>query len=279
MRREYPARLRALLDEWDEEKTSSFVELKGVSLRNWRMFCREAGVVDGRKWKQREIAAEYKLTIARVSKILETVRKRLGESVEGCAGMGSVREYRVSRRRVLLKSQIVNASEVNALTSMFRENTLPSLFTKVPRSKVQVCLNETIYSVIFIAGDKHWRKVSAGRLGRDVDWPYEYELSRDGRWLYGYKVWRNKRVVFPGYTIFWMEEDVERIGTQASRIACDMHCIRDSYLVFDCEGSFWVMDKVEVLREEKRLVVRLKPAEYGNSAIQKKSDKLCSGGS
>lgn len=67
-------------------------------------------------------------------------------------------------------------------------------------------------------------------------------------------------MVCPGYTVFWLVEDVEGVGNQASRIVNDGHCIRDSYLIFDCEGSFWVMDKVEILRKEKRLVVHLKPA-------------------
>ena len=265
MRRDYPENVRNLLSSWETENTVRFVESRGISSRNWRMFCLEAGVVDGRTWKQREIAAEYKLTSARVSKILETARKYLSGNVGSYARLGPIREYRAGRCQVLLKSQIVNASEVNALTSMFRKNTLPSLFTKVPRPKVQECLDETIYSVVFIAGDKNWRKVSAGRLGRDVDWPYEYELSRDGHCWYGYKVWRNKRVVRPGYTIFWMAEDAGGIGNPAALLVGDRHCIRDSHLVFDCGGSFWVMDNVEIFRKEKHLVVHLKPAEFGNS--------------
>ena len=266
MRRKYPGRLRTLLDEWDEEVTTSFVESKGVSLRNWRMFCLEAGV-DGRKWKQREIAAEYKLTIARVSKILETTRKRLARSVEGCAGIGSICEYRAERRRFLWRflgrSTIVNASVVNALTSLFRKHKVASRFTNALWPSVPECLEDEKYSIVFIAGGKYWRKVSTGCVGRFV-FPWKFNEYRNEWW----RIYTDERVVFPGYTIFWMVEDVEVIGNKASRIVADMHCIRDSYLVFDCEGSFWVMDKVEILREEKRLVVRLKPAEYGKRATK-----------
>lgn len=257
MRREYPARLRALLDVWDEENTSALVESKGVTLRNWRMFCLEAGVVNGRRWKQREIAAEYKLTIARVSKILGAVRRRLGGSVECYERLCPTREYRSVRRQVLQKSQIVNASFVNALTSMFKNNTLTSMFTKASWPKVSERLDYKEYFVEFIAKGKNWLKVSAGSVGRVIDWPREPEHL----WLGSHKrYYSHKRVVCPGYTVFWLVVDVEGVGNQASRIVNDGHCIRDSYLIFDCEGSFWVMDKVEILRKEKRLVVHLKPA-------------------
>ena len=259
MRRDYPENVRVLLSSWEAEKTVRFVESVGISSRNWRMFCLEAGVVDGRKWKQREIAAEYKLTIARVSKILETARKYLSGDVGSYSRLGPIREYRAGRRQVLWNSKIVNASVVNMLTSMFRKHTVASRFLKVPWPKVTECLDDE-FSIEFIADGKRWRKVSAGRLGRYI-FPYEYDRSSN-EWS---RIYNDRRVVLPGYTIFWMVEDIEGTGNNSDRLILDRHCIRDSYLVFDCAGSFWVMDKVEILRKEKRLVVRLKPAEYGNS--------------
>ena len=264
MQRKYSERVRAMLDEWNEETTISFVECNGVSKRNWRMFCLKAGVVDGHMWKLREIASEYKLTIARVSKILATVQNCLGRSGENCARLYPTWGYRTVRRQILSKSKIVNASEVNALTSYFRKNILTSQFTKVPYPKVQKCLNEESCVIVFIANGKCWRKVSAGRLCRDVDWPYEYIPFINEYW----QKYANKQVHFPGYTIFWMEEDVKGLGNQATRIVGDMHCIRESYLVFDCGGSFWVMDKVDIFRNRKKVVVRLKPAEHDSSEIK-----------
>ena len=215
--------------------------------------------MDGRKWKQREIAAEYKLTIARVSKILETARKYLSGNVGSYARLGPIREYRAGRRQVLWDSKIVNASMVNTLTSMFVKNTLMSRVTKVRWPKVTEHLDWK-YSIEFIADGKRWREVSAGRFGRRVYWPYNPDPSiRILRRKYA-----DKEVLFPGYTVFWMVEDIEGTENKSGRLILDSHCIRDSYLVFDCAGSFWVMDKVEILRTEKRLVVRLKPAEYGN---------------
>ena len=232
MRRDYPENVRELLSSWEAEKTVRFVESRGISSRNWRMFCLEAGVVDGRKWKQREIAAEYKLTIARVSKILKTVWGRLsGEEVR--TRLGLMREWRAKWYRILKETSIINATKVEELVSRFR--TAPSWH---PKEKLGWG-----YSMEFMAGERSFRLESISLLRNRSCW-----FSDD------YK-----------YVVFWLVEDVDRTGINVSTVFYEKPlCVRDAYWVFAFDELFWVVDQVVVHKDEKRLVVRLKPAEYGN---------------
>ena len=275
MRREYPENVRNLLSSWEAEKTVRFVESRGISSRNWRMFCLEAGVVDGRKWKQREIAAEHKLTIARVSAILKTIIARLSGTERDRTILGLTREYRAGRYRILKENQIVNATKVGALTSLFR--------------RTSSCA--TTESIEFIAGGKQWRVKSVGRVGRIVRWEHSEALvqffclkktfGRQRRGLARYfrdffydprfilachpHFFDRKIVDSPGFVVLWTEEDVGKVGNKVCEISCSRGANGDSYLVFDCGWAFWVVDKFDFHKKERRLVVRLKPAEYADS--------------
>ena len=275
MRREYPENVRNLLSSWEAEKTVRFVESRGISSRNWRMFCLESGVVDGRKWKQREIAVEYKMTIARVSSILRTIMARLSGTEKDRTILGLTREYRAGRYRILKENQIVNATKVGALTSLFR--------------RTSSCA--TTESIEFVADGKQCRVKSVGRLGRKVRWEHSEELvqlfclkkmfgrQRRGLARYFQGFFDDSRLILagqphffdrkivdsPGFVVLWTEVDVGKVGNKVCEISCSRGANGDSFLVFDCGGAFWVVDKFDFHTKEKRLIVRLKPAEYAHS--------------
>ena len=232
MRRDYPENVRNLLSSWETENTVRFVESRGISFRNWRMFCLEAGVVDGRKWKQREIAAEYKLTIARVSKILKTIRDRFsGEEVR--TRLGQMREWRARWYRILKETPIINAIKVEEFVSRFR--TAPSWY---PKEKLGWG-----YTMEFMAGERSLRVESISLL-RNRSWWFSDDYK---------------------YVVFWLVEDVDRKGVNVSAVFYEKpQCVRDAYWVFAFDELFWVVDQVVVHKDEKRLAVHLKPAEYGN---------------
>ena len=233
MRREYSENVRNLLSSREADATVRFVESRGISLRNWRMFCLEAGAVDGRKWKQREIAAEYKLTIARVSAILKTIRDRLSGREEGRTRIGLMRERRARWYRILRETPIINATKIEELVSRLR--TAPSWGAKEKLG--------WDYSIGFIVGDRSLRVESISFLRNRSWWG-----SNDHR-----------------YVVFWLVEDVDRTCINVSSVFYEKPlCVRDAYWVFAFDELFWVVDQVVVHKDEKRLVVRLKPAEYVN---------------
>ena len=198
------------------------------------MFCLEAGAVDGRKWKQREIAAEYKLTIARVSKILKTVRDRLLGREIGRTRIGLIRERRARWYRILRETPIINATKVEELVSRLR--TAPSWGAKEKLG--------WDYTIEFIVGERSLRLESMSLLRNRSYW-----FSDD------YK-----------YAVFWLAEASDRGEINVRDIFCyeKPQCVRDAYWVFAFDELFWVVDQVVVHKDQKRLVVRLKPAEYGN---------------
>lgn len=239
MSRKYTEELHALLDKWESKETIDFVESKGVARRNWRMLCLEAGMVDGRPWKQCEIARTFRLSVARVSAILKTVRARLSEPDEGRTALGMTRKYRAGRYRFLKDHPIVNASSVMKVVLMFRD---PS------RTKGAGGLGWD-GSIEFVAGGKRWRVMSVGRRQRKIYWDADHHPMCSG-----------------GYIVFWMEEDSQGLGNNVGKLFLGggANCTRPYQLVLDCGGVFWVVDSFNVTAGN-RLVVRLKPAEHAGS--------------
>ena len=239
MRREYPERVRELFDEWDEEETRLFVNFKGVSDRNWHMLCLEAGVVDGRRWKQREIATEYKLTNAGVSKILRTVMNRLLDIEEGRARtkIGLMRTQRVMAYRILRWVPVVNASKMVVLASKIRDYSRLIISTGFGWD----C------KIVFVADKRRLHIASVSCL-------------KDDKKVNGTSVL---------FVILWAKEatkdDFEHDGNlfKAENESIGRRCNRGALLVINYKDLFWVVDKFDFHKGEKCLVVHLAPAEYG----------------
>lgn len=65
--------------------------------------------------------------------------------------------------------------------------------------------------------------------------------------------------------VLWAKDGAGNTNNKASEIFKPKYVL-DASLLVDYNGAFWVEDRVEVSREEKRLVVYLKPAEYMKKA-------------
>ena len=251
MRREYPERIRALLDEWDEEETRLFVNFRGVSDRNWHMLCLEAGVVDGRRWKQRDIAEKYKLTKSRVSKILQSVMSCLLDSAEPWYKIGTLRGYRRALHNFLKNNLVVNATEGSKLRDLLKVSKIEGgrkylgdnyryCFKFVVQGK---CLRSDSYNYFRSPNEFNWRYMlfSGKKNGQDRSFGHvEYK-----------------------YVVFWMKEDSGRGGNDLDHYY-ETNAVCSAKWLFFYDNLLWVVDKVlENDLEKKEMIVSLKPAEYG----------------
>ena len=191
MKREYSKILKGLLEKWDDASTMHFIDCKGISSRNWRIQCLEAGVVDGHKWKQREIAQEYNMTVARISKILESVRVRLSDSVEENCRIGLIREYRARLHRFLRENPVLNATFGAVLRDVGKTPyILPSGAVGVGKYA------DDKYCYYLIANGKNLRCESASYFKLATGKKHECQSC--------------------GYVVFWLKEDIEKIGSSKS---------------------------------------------------------------
>ena len=237
MHRQLPDSVQKLLLRWNEPETHLYVLGKGISLRNWVLFCAVEGALDGRRHKLREIAEVEKVSVPRVSAILKNVRNRIIGNEVGRTKLGLLRDYRAGRYSALKCYPIVNAKPVESLTRHFRIR---------PRCWATDRLGWSC-RVIFLADGKSLQIEKSSIQGRYVI---------------------NARVMgcgicslSKGYVILWAKDGDVNTNNTAGYIF-GSKCIREASLLVDYNGAFWVEDRVEVFREEKRLVVYLKPAEY-----------------
>lgn len=241
MHKQLPDFVKKLLLRYNELETHLYVLGKGISLRNWVTFCVAEGALDGRRRKLREIAEVEKVSVPRVSAILKNVRNRIIGNEVGRTKLGLLRDYRAGRYSALKCYPIINAKPVESLTRHFRIR---------PRC---------------------W---AANRLG----WDCHVSFFADGKSLQIEKssIWGryviNARFMgcgicslSKGYAVLWARDGDGNTSNTAGYIF-DNKCIREASLLVDYNGAFWVEDRVEVFREEKRLVVYLKPAEYAKKA-------------
>jgi len=237
MCRQLPDFVQGLLLRYNEYGTHLHVLGKGISLRNWVIFCAAEGALDGRRHKLREIAEVEKVSVPRVSAILKNVRNRIIGDEVGRTKLGLLRDYRAGRYSALKCYPIVNAKPVESLTRRFRIR---------PRCWATDRLGWDCH-VSFLADGKRLQIVKSSIQGRYV---IDARFMRCG--------------ICPlskGYVVLWAKDG----GSNTSNIAgyiFNRKCVRDASLLVDYNGAFWVEDRVEVFREEKRLVVYLKPAEY-----------------
>lgn len=237
MYRQLPDSIQKLLLRWNETETHLHVLGKGISLRNWVTFCAAEGALDGRRRKLREIAEVLKVSVPRASVLLKNVRNRLVGNDVGRTKLGLLRDYRAGRYSALKRYPIVNAKPVESLTRHF------------------------------IVRPSCW---AADRL----DWDCHVTFLADGKSLqiekssiYGrYVIGAGLCCLSKGYAVLWAKDADGNTNNTAGSIFGSPKCIREASLLVDYNGAFWVEDKVEVFREEKRLVVYLKPAEYAKKA-------------
>lgn len=234
MNRQLPDSVQKLLLKWNEPETHMSVLGKGISLRNWVAFCAAEGALeDRRRHKLREIAEVLKVSVPRVSALLKNVRNRLAGNDATRTKLGLLRDYRSGRYSALECYPIVNAKTVESLTRRFRIR--PSCWTTDR-------LGWDCH-VIFLAGGKSLQIEKSSIHGRYVIGGGLCCLSK-------------------GYAVLWAKGSDGNTSNTAASIFGSPKCIREASLLVDYNGAFWVEDKVEVFRDEKRLVVYLKPAEY-----------------
>lgn len=243
MYRQLPDSIQKLLLRWNETETHLHVLGKGISLRNWVTFCAAEGALDGRRHKLREIAEVLKVSVPRVSALLKNVRNRLVGNDVGRTQLGLLRDYRCGRYSTLKIAPIVNAKTVESLTRRFRIS---------PRCWATGRLGWNCH-VIFLADGKSLQIEKS---------------SIHGRYVIGGGLCCSSKgfTVSKGYAVLWAKDDDGNTDNTAESIFGSPKCIREASLLVDYNGAFWVEDKVEVFREEKRLVVYLKPAEYAKKA-------------
>lgn len=239
MHRQLPDAVQKLLLKWNEPETHIYVLGKGISLRNWVTFCAAEGALDGRRRKLREIAEDLKVSVPRVSALLKNVRNRLVGNDAGRTQLGLLRDFRSGRYSALKYNPIVNAKTVESLTRRFRIK--PSYW-----ATDRLGWN---CRVIFLADGKCLQIEKS---------------SIHGRYVIGDRLLCCS--LFKGYAILWAKDADGNTNNTAGSIFGSPKCIREASLLVDYNGAFWVEDKVEVFREEKRLVVYLKPAEYAKKA-------------
>ena len=237
MHRQLPDSAQKLLLRWNESETHTYVLGKGISLRNWVTFCAAEGALDGRRHKLREIAEDLKVSVPRVSALLKNVRNRLVGNDVGRTQLGLLRDYRSGRYSTLNIAPIVNAKTVESLTRRFRIS---------PRCWATDRLGWNCH-VIFLVDGKSLQIEKSSIHGRYVI----------GGGLCCYS---------KGYAVLWAKDGDGNTNNTAESIFGSPKCIREASLLVDYNGAFWVEDKVEVFREDKRLVVYLKPAEYTKNA-------------
>lgn len=239
MYRQLPDSIQKLLLRWNETETHLHVLGKGISLRNWVTFCAAEGALDGRRRKLREIAEVLKVSVPRASVLLKNVRNRLVGNDVGRTKLGLLRDYRAGRYSALKRYPIVNAKPVESLTRHFIVR--PSCWA-IDRLGWNC-------RVIFLADGKCLQIEKS---------------SIHGRYVMGDRLLCCS--LFKGYAILWAKDADGNTNNTAGSIFGSPKCIREASLLVDYNGAFWVEDKVEVFREEKRLVVYLKPAEYAKKA-------------
>lgn len=249
MRRQLPDYVQKLLLNYNEPETQLYVLGKGIFLRNWAIFCAAEGVLDGRCRKLREIAEVENISVPRVSAILKNVRNRILGNEVGRTELGLLRDYRAGRYGAIKYASIVNAKTVRSIVQRFW--TGPS-----------------------------W--ISSGWIGPrcpgadQLDWDCQVSFLADGKspQIEKSSIW-GRHGMDEGYMVLWAKDDDGNTNNMASGTFRDIFTYRpsghakyvlDASLLVDYNGAFWVEDKVEVFREEKRLVVYLKPAEYAKKA-------------
>ena len=250
MHRQLPDSVQKLLLKWNEPETHLYVLGKGISLRNWVLFCTAEGTLDGRRHKLREIADVEKVSVPRVSAILRNVRNRILGNEVGRTKLGLLRDYRAGRYGALKYASIMNAKTVGSIVQRFWTGA----------SWISSC----------------WigpRCPGADRL----DWDCHVSFLADGKSLQIEKssIW-GRNWPDEGYMVLWAKDGAGNTNNTASDTFRDIFRYRpsgnakyvlDALLLVDYNGAFWVEDWVKFFREEKRLVVYLKPAEYAKKEL------------
>ena len=250
MRRQLPDYVQKLLLNYNEPETQLYVLGKGISLRNWAIFCAAEGVLDGRCRKLREIAEVENISVPRVSAILKNVRNRILGNEVGRTELGLLRDYRAGRYGAIKYASIVNAKTVRSIVQRFWTGS-------------------------------SW--ISSGWIGPRcpgadrLDWDCQVSFLADGKSLQIEKssIWGrrgiNGIILDEGYMVLWAKDVTGNSNNTASDTFRDIFkyksskYVLDALLLIDYNGIFWVEDRMEYFREEKRLVVYLKPAEFAKN--------------
>lgn len=259
MRRQLPDYVQKLLLNYNEPETQLYVLGKGISLRNWVIFCAAEGALDGRRHKLREIAEVEKVSVPRVSAILKNVRNRILGNEVGRTELGLLRDYRAGRYGALKYVSIVNAKTVGSIVQRFWTGAswISSCWIG-PRCPGADRLDWDCH-VSFLADGKSLQIEKSSIWGRY--WSDEH-IEKSSIWG---RNWPDE-----GYMVLWAKDGAGNTNNTASDTFRDIFRYRpsgnakyvlDALLLVDYNGAFWVEDRVEFFREEKRLVVYLKPAE------------------
>ncbi len=238
MHRQLPDAVKKLLAEYGTKDTIRFVLCQGVSQRNWDIFCLAEGGIDGRRWKLREIACKYDMSVPRVSMIITNVLARLRGDKSRRTKLGLIREYSAKMRQLLLENPIVNATTVGYLRSAWQtykwgRRNCDRFYADYSPDRCRIC------NLIFYAQGIQWRGVSLSRMSN----------GRGGELI-----------------ICWMERHKVEDGYQGRWLFVEPRCVVHADIVFHCCSSFWVIDTIRSIEKSDRIVygVYLKPAEYAN---------------
>ena len=236
MHRELPDYVERMLQAPNAEETHSLVRRCNISDKKWNVFrCVFGGALKRRK--QKDIAADFGISAARVSIIVKDVLKRLTRVVEKPDAPDVVRAYRISRLEALKKINVVNAGKVRELTNLFEAECYHK------------CHPETNLGwdckVDFVANGEKLSIIGRSRL--TVPCGYLEPLK---------------------YTIFWSAKSPvpsavpaeELFGRYDNIVGPDYHAVRNSRLLIDFDKDFWVVDRYMTFDKQERLVVFVEPA-------------------
>ena len=250
MNRELPDQVIRMLQTPKAPETLSLVRRCNISARHWDIFCRamSGGL---KRCKQKDIAAELRLSASRISKIVRHVRERLILAVEKPNDPDKVkvlvRAYRKSRFKVLKTQYVANAKPASEITILFTSDRYATF-----REYTHLSWG---CKVDFVVGGEYLSIKGRSRLDapqRGFEWePTKYDMP---------------------YTIFWAEKGngpAEVIAERLFGSNCytefappyTMALVRCSLLLVDFNERFWVVDSYQISEDEKRLSIYLKPAE------------------
>ena len=241
MHRERPDYVKRMLQAPLARETLSLVRRCNISDDKWKIFRLAEGGV-WRRLKQKEIAAQYDISAARVSMIVRDVRERLIRAVKEPDAADMVRAYRRLRYAELKNRLVDNAGTVRDITKLFSSD-------RYDKRHADVHLGWD-YKVDFVAAGERLSITGRSRLSD----------SRGDSEPTGYR---------SAYTIFWAVKANSPTEVPAMSLfgngSADSIChraVRRSLLLIDFNEMFWVVAGRSILLGEKRLVINLEPAEY-----------------
>lgn len=221
-------------------ETLSLVRRCNISDDKWKIF-RLAEGGTWRRLKQKEIAAQYDISAARVSMIVRDVIERLIRAVKEPDAADMVRAYRRSRYAELKNRLVANAGTVRDITKLFSSD-------RYDKRHADVHIGWDC-KVDFVAAGERLSITGRSRLS---DFRGDFKPT-------GYR---------SAYTIFWAVKANGPTEVPATSLFGNdltggifYRAVRRSLLLIDFNDIFWVVAGRSILLGEKRLVIFLKPAD------------------